>query len=141
MRRQLVTAAALLTFTLPFVQPLLAQDPPPPPPPARGGMNASPEQIVDRMAKSLSLTDDQKTKLTPIIADRQAKLKALREDTSTSRQDKFAKMKEINDAADTQINAVLTPDQQKQYKDMQEKMRERMRDRRDGGPAPAPTNN
>ncbi len=79
-------------------------------PPAGGpGMRGRPN--LDLIAKDLNLTDDQKAKLKTIMEDQQTKMKALRADTSLSKEDKQAKAKEIRDAAQTQIKAILTPEQ------------------------------
>ncbi len=40
--------------------------------------DASPDQVVAKMSEKLNVTDQQKTQITPIIADRQQKMEALR---------------------------------------------------------------
>src|SRR5215475_3717354 len=91
----------------------------------------TPDEVVAKMSTKLSLTDDQKTKIKPIIADRQEKLKALAADTSTPRLQKARKMKTIFDDSDTKINALLTDDQKKKYAEMSEEMRQEDRERRE----------
>ena len=90
----------------------------------------SPDEVVAKMSTKLSLTDDQKTKITPIIAERQEKLKALAADTSTPKLQKMKKMKSVYADSDTKINALLTDEQKQKYAQMQEEMREEMKERR-----------
>jgi len=99
----------------------LAQAPQGPPPGGgrRGGVTI--EMLTDR----LKLTPDQVTKITPILADQQTQMTALRGDSSLSQDDRMAKMMKIRTDSTTKINAVLTPDQQTEYKKMQAEMMQR----------------
>lgn len=117
----LATSAA---FGLP--QPL----PQEPTPPAAGARHMpTPDEIVQRMSQQLNLTDQQKDQIKPIIADRQQKMQALREDTSMERPEKMQKMKAINQDSDTKIKAILTDEQKQKYEAMQQEMRDQMRQR------------
>lgn len=78
------------------------------------------------MNNKLNLSDDQKTKITSIIADRQARMKGLTADTSTRRLQKARKAKSIMSDSDKKIEAVLTKDQKKTYEQMKEEMREQI---------------
>jgi Spy/CpxP family protein refolding chaperone len=80
---------------------------------------------LNNLSKELNLTDDQKAKIKPILGNEAAQMKALREDTSLSREDRRAKFSDIQKKASDDIKAVLNPDQQKKYDDMQARMRER----------------
>lgn len=90
----------------------------------------SPEEVVAKLDSKLSLTADQKAKITPIIADRQSKIKALQADTSTPRVRKMRNMKQIMEESDTKIKATLTDDQKKKYDEMQQEMRDKMQEHR-----------
>jgi hypothetical protein len=89
----------------------------------------TPEQVVQKMGEKLNLTDQQKTQITPIIADRQQKLQALRADTSMERPEKAQKARQIFQDSDTKIKAVLTDEQKQKYEVMQQQMRNQMRQR------------
>lgn len=89
----------------------------------------SPDQVVAMMDQKMQLTDDQKNQLTPIIADRQQQLKSLRTDQSMRRFQKMRAAKKIVDDTDKKINAILTPDQQKIYADLEKQMRDQMKER------------
>ena len=88
----------------------------------------TPDGVVGIMAEKLALSDDQKTQITPIIADRQAQLRALREDTSLRRLQRAREAKRIFKESDKKINAILTPDQRKKYAAMEQEMRERAKE-------------
>ncbi len=83
------------------------------------------QERLNNLSKELNLTDDQKAKIKPILGNEAAQMKALREDTSLSREDRRAKFSDIQKKASDHIKAVLNPDQQKKYDDMQARMRER----------------
>ena len=89
----------------------------------RGGPN------FDQIAQQLKLTDDQKTKVKPILDAQQQKIAGLREDTSLSQEDRRAKMQTIHQDTSTQLKAILTTEQFDRYQQMTQR-------RRPGGPPP-----
>lgn len=93
----------------------------------------TPDSIVDMLTTRLSLSDDQKAKIAPIIADRQEKMRAVMNDTSSRPRQRMRQAKGIREESDKQINAILTPDQRQTYKqieqEMQQQMRQRLQDR------------
>jgi len=89
----------------------------------------SPDEAVDRLSTKLNLSDDQKSKITPIIADRQAKMRELMADSSGRRLQKARKAKSIISDSDKKIEALLTSDQKKTYEQMKEERREQMQSR------------
>ena len=115
----------VLGVSVPFAAPTKAAVPA-----AQENSWPSPDEVVAKLDSKLSLSADQKAKITPIIADRQDKLKALAADTSSTRLQKAQKMKVIYDDGDTKIKAVLNDDQKKKYDEMQAEMRDQMRERR-----------
>ena len=72
----------------------------------RGPM--TPQAELDRLNKELNLTKDQQDKIKPILEDQQKQMQALREDTSSSQQDRMSKMRDIHKSSTEQIRAVLT---------------------------------
>jgi hypothetical protein len=101
----------------------------------RHGM-MDPQQRVNMLAKELKLTDDQKSKLLPILTDQQQQMQSLRQDTSMSREDRMAKMRSIHEQTNAKVNGILNDDQKQKYAEMQQKMREHMQQRQGGGGAP-----
>lgn len=94
------------------------------------GAQITPEQVVERLAAKLDLTGDQKQQITPIIAERQEKMKALRSDTSLRKYQRGRKMKSVMEESDEKINKVLNEQQRKQYAELKKQMREEMKERR-----------
>ena len=97
----------------------------------------TPDEVVDTLATKLSLSDEQKTQIKPIIEDRQQQITALRSDTSSRPRQKMKKMKGIFQDSDKKIEAILNDQQKQQYialeQQMREQARERMQSRRSGG--------
>jgi len=75
---------------------------------------------LQKLASDLNLTDDQKTQLKPILQGEVQQLKAVHSDASLSDEQKGAKMKEIHEGAKSQINSILTPEQQQKLAAMKE---------------------
>jgi Spy/CpxP family protein refolding chaperone len=98
----------------------------------RGPM--TPADQLARMTKQLKLTDEQQAKIKPIIEEQHNKMMDLRQDTSMSREDRFAKFREIRQESMKKISPILTPEQQKKWEKMQE-----MRRRRGGPGGPMPS--
>jgi Spy/CpxP family protein refolding chaperone len=123
-----------------------SQDEQPTPPPAQGGemgghggghrQMPSVDEQLKHMTKKLDLTADQQPKIKAILDDQHAKMEALHNDSSMSREDKFPKMREIHENSATQIKAVLNEDQQKKFDKMQEEQHDRM-----GHQGPPPPSN
>jgi Spy/CpxP family protein refolding chaperone len=102
----------------------------------RGAMN--PDEQIARMTKRYNLSADQQTQIKPILANQQQQMMALRGDSSMSREDKMAKMKGIREDSSTKIQAVLNDSQKQQYAQDQQKMQERMQQRMQDGGGPPP---
>lgn len=89
---------------------------------------------VKELTAKLGLSDEQVTKIKPIVADEMQAMKALRDDTSTDRKAKNEKRMEIQKSHNDQIMAILTPEQQTKFKAMLE---HRGGKKKDKGEAPA----
>ena len=76
-----------------------------------------------KMMQSLNLTDAQKAKLKPIMEAQRNQMKTLRADTTLDPKAKKAKMKAMRASMEKQVNAILTPDQQKKMAAMKAKMK------------------
>jgi Spy/CpxP family protein refolding chaperone len=77
-------------------------------------------ELADLSTK-LTLTDDQKAKIKPIIDDKEAKIHTVKMAKSTSPDDQKAQNKVIRENANTQIRALLTADQQKTFDEQSKK--------------------
>ena len=98
----------------------------------RRGMPSADDQLK-HLSKMLNLSDDQQAKLKPILEDQHKQMQQLWNDNLMSRQDRFSKMRELRENADTQIKGVLNDDQQKKFDQMREEQRSHMRHRMSGG--------
>jgi hypothetical protein len=65
-------------------------------------------------------------------------MQALMKDDSVSQDDRRAKMRSVRDSTNSKIRDVLTDDQKKQFDEMQQQMRDRMRGQQPGGQNPPP---
>jgi len=115
----LTVAACLLSGLLGIGQNMLAgQGPGAAPPtaqqarPARGRV----ERQLQRMSKSLNLTDDQAARIRPILQIRNRQLKDLRANSSLPQGEARAKATAIRKSARQQIDAILTPEQREKQK-------------------------
>ena len=135
-----VVALAISTGTA------FSQDDQQAPPPAQGsemgghggGHHQMPsvDEQLKHMTKKLDLTADQQPKVKAILDDQHAKMEALHNDSSTSREEKFPKMREIRENSDTQIKTILNEDQQKKFDKMHQEQHDRM-----GHQGPPPPSN
>jgi Spy/CpxP family protein refolding chaperone len=80
---------------------------------------------LNQLGKELNLTDEQKTKLRPILTEESQQMQAIRSDTSLSKEQKMAKMKEVRDSHQPHINEILTPEQQRKWSEMKKEAREK----------------
>jgi Spy/CpxP family protein refolding chaperone len=84
---------------------------------------AAPQHARPEIATILSLTDDQKPKFKAIMSADWGKQKALRDDKSLSVADRQAKLKAIKDDTATQMKALLTPEQFAKWEKMTQHQR------------------
>src|SRR5881227_2885506 len=75
------------------------------------GEMMDPQAALDHMSKELNLTEDQKTKIQPILQDTQKQMQDVRNDTSLSQQDRMAKVRSVHENAMKQVEPILTAEQ------------------------------
>jgi periplasmic protein CpxP/Spy len=88
---------------------------------------------LQEMGKQLNLTDDQKEKLKPIMTSQMQDMAAVKSDTTMTPPQKRAKMMEIHQKYASQIDAILTPEQQAKWKTMRREMMEKHKGEMGGG--------
>lgn len=69
----------------------------------------------------LNLTDEQKAKLRPIIADENQQIESIRNDSTMTMDQKVAKANQVRDNASPKIKAILTPEQIQKLAELQKK--------------------
>jgi Spy/CpxP family protein refolding chaperone len=138
--RKVVLVAIFLLGAVCFAQ----QNPPAQPPPGgdqtqgpRRGMPSVDDQLK-MLSDRLKLTADQQAKIKPVLEDQRTQMQALMKDDSLSQDDRRAKMRSVRDSTNSKIRDVLTDDQKKQFDEMQQQMRDRMRGQQPGGQNPPP---
>jgi periplasmic protein CpxP/Spy len=82
-----------------------------------GGMRGRGPSL-DQLAKTLNLTDAQKTQIKPILDAQQQKMRDLMQDTTLSREDKTAKRKTLHEDTAAQLKPILSADQMAQWEKM-----------------------
>lgn len=91
--------------------------------PGQRGQRMNVDEQIKQLAADLNLTEDQKTKLKPILQEQLDKSQKLRQDEALPREQRQEKMREIREATNAKIKAVLTADQ---YEKWQKQRQERM---------------
>jgi Spy/CpxP family protein refolding chaperone len=128
-----LSAAMLLGSTS-----LKAQTPPPPPAPAgaqapqRGQhQQMTPDQRADRrikmMKKNLGISDDQATKLKPVLVASIQQMDAIKMQPKGAKGAKKQQMAQLKQTTDDQIKNILTPEQYQKMQDMQQQRKDKMK--------------
>jgi len=89
--------------------------------PEHGRRHFDPAKRTEMLTKQLNLTSDQQGKVLDVLKSEQSQMESLHSDTSLSQDDRRAKMMDIHKTSNDQIRALLTPDQQKKFDEMQSK--------------------
>ena len=79
---------------------------------------------LEWLSKELNLTDEQKAQIKPILDEQSKQMRATQEDTSLSQDQKREKMKQLHQTTHSQINDILTPEQQKKFAALKEQQKE-----------------
>ena len=87
-----------------------------PTPAAKHHHSHNPQREAAKLSKKLNLSPDQTAKLEPILADRDNKIAALKNDTTISPVVMKQQMRAIHQQTRQQLATVLTPDQLQQLK-------------------------
>jgi hypothetical protein len=102
--------------------------------------SASPDSLKKReltmLRKSVTLTSDEETKVTPIIGNYVDAVQAVKADASTTTAEKRAKRKELHDQYINNVKAVLTPEQAQSWETANADRIARLRAKKNA-PAPA----
>ena len=96
-----------------------------------------PQERSQKLAKKLSLSSDQQGKVQDILQSEKSDMQKLRSDSSVAQADRRAKMMDIHKSYSDQIRALLNPDQQKKWDEMQARRQARMEHRHKHGQNPA----
>ncbi len=87
--------------------------------PEHGHRNFDPAKRAEMLGKQLNLTTDQQGKVLDVLKSEQSQMQSLHSDSSLSQEDRRSKAMDIHKTSNEQIRALLTPDQQKKFDEMQ----------------------
>jgi hypothetical protein len=90
----------------------------------------SANDVVKTLARRLSMSDDQRSKILPIIIERQHKIQEVWTSSTLFVRQKQGQVRGINEDSDRRINALLTADQQKAYAALEQERKLQRRVRR-----------
>lgn len=85
------------------------------------GMRGTPN--IDRMVQRLGLSDDQKSQVEPVLTQEYQKIRAVFQNTSLSRDEKIAQIRDIRKSTSEQMKSILTPDQYDKWSSSQMRRR------------------
>ena len=124
--RGLLSGLILLSWAGASRAALATQEPTPSTPSAPpGGQPVSEQdklaaQRLRDLAAMLSLTSDQREKIRPIVLAEAPRLRAVRDDTSMTRQQKADKLRQIFKGTDAKMKPILTPQQMEKLQRIRE---------------------
>lgn len=98
----------------------------------RGHGRLDPAKRTEMLTKEVGLTSEQQPKVLDILKSEQSQMEKLHSDSSMSQEDRRAKMMDIHKSTNDQIRALLNPDQQKKWDQMQSKREQWQGHHRDG---------
>ena len=90
---------------------------------------------LQRLTTALSLTPEQQSEIKPILEAAHTQVKAVFANSSLTQDQKFEQAKETMQAANGQINGILTPQQQAEFAALKDRMHKHWR----GGPEASPS--
>lgn len=101
---------------------------------AQAATEKNPAEAMATMKKwstELNLTQAQKKQLMPVVIEQAQKLKAMKEDTTSTKMQRLMKLRAIHQDTDAKVKPILTPDQFTKFQAMrQEEMQEMMEERK-----------
>ena len=103
-----------------------------------GHHRPNPHRQAEMLSRRLNLTPDQTRGIEPILASRDQQMEALHGNTQLAPADRHAQMKSINEQAEQQMSAVLSPDQMVQLKAMRRGGHHRGQNEQNGDNSQAP---
>jgi Spy/CpxP family protein refolding chaperone len=103
---------------------------------AKGGAY-DPDRRLELMTQNLKLTKEQQDKISPILKEEFTQLEALKGNDTYNRDQRRAKLQELNQATFEKIKPILTPEQMKRHDDVKQIIKERRSKQRASKPASA----
>jgi hypothetical protein len=89
----------------------------------------SANETLNALGQRLNLSEDQKSKILPILVERRQKIQEVLADSTVRRRQKMNQMGGILEDSDKRINACLSPEQQKTYAIIEQEMKAKLKAR------------
>ncbi|TSA31154.1 MAG: hypothetical protein D4R65_11720 [Verrucomicrobiaceae bacterium] len=93
-----------------------AQSPPPPPGESGGKCPAHPHK--GELAEKLGLTEEQKSKIAPVVEKNHADIKAIKDNTNLTKDQKHEQIAALHQTLDQTMQSVLTPEQKRKWEEI-----------------------
>ncbi len=88
-------------------------------------MNASPDEVMSQLKTRLTLTEEQATKMRPIIEENIRKRQEIVKNGSDDKKAVKSQLQELRWSTDMQLGKILTEDQMKEYQKLREEQKEK----------------
>ncbi len=95
-------------------------------------------QVFDRMAEHLNLTGAQKDRVQSLLEDQARRIRKIIADQELSREEKQARMREVRETLQAQLDRILTPEQRTRQEEMRRRIRREREAEHEGRERPAP---
>jgi hypothetical protein len=89
----------------------------------------SANEALNALSQRLNLSEDQKSKILPILVERRQKIREVLADSNVRRRQKMSQMGGILEDSDKRINAFLSPEQQQTYAIVEQEMKAKLKAR------------
>jgi hypothetical protein len=89
----------------------------------------SANEALNALSQRLNLSEDQRSKILPILVERRQKIQEILADSTVRRRQKMNQMGGILEDSDKRINAFLSPEQQKTYAIIEQEMKAKLKAR------------
>jgi protein CpxP len=89
----------------------------------------SANDVLNMLSQRLSLSEDQKSLILPILVERRQKIQAVLADASLRRRQKMGQMSGILEDSDKRIDALLSAEQQKTYAVVEQQVKAQLKAR------------
>lgn len=105
------------------------------------GAMSRPDNRLNLLTRSLQLTKEQQEKIKPILVEEYAQLEALRGNDKYNRDERRARLRELNESTYEKIKPILTPEQQLKHEQNKKIVMETRAKKRSTRPGTSPEEN
>lgn len=96
----------------------------PPPAPAESGGKCAAHPHKGELAEKLGLTEEQKSKITPLVEKNHADIKAIKDNQSLTKEQKHEQIAALHQTLDQTMQSILTPEQKQKWQEIKAQRKE-----------------